>query len=627
MRIPRRLAVGLFVLALVAGACSPGPTAAPGSPSVGVPSPGAGASAPGASGGAGASAGAACVPAVPAASRDWNDRVWYEVFVRSFADGNGDGIGDLRGLTAKLDYLNDGDPATTTDLGITGIWLMPIMEAASYHGYDVIDYRKVEQDYGTSAHFKAFLAAAHERGIKVILDLVMNHTSDRNPWFEDSVTPGSAHDDWYVWSPTDPGYPGPTGQTVWHALGERWYYGVFSGAMPDLNLRNPAVTAELESVAAYWLDQGVDGFRLDAIPYLVENGRKQLSTPETLGWLTGLKAAVRAVNPDAMLIGEVWAGSSVAGRYVPGSVDLTFDFDLAAATVAAVQNGQPAPLASALQETVRFWPANQEGTFLTNHDQPRVMSQLNGSVDEARLAALLLMTEPGVPFVYYGEELGLTGTKPDERIRTPMPWTGALPGGGFTTATPWEPLASSAPTTNVAAEAADPDSLLATYRELIRLHGSDTTLRAGATVPVAATGPVVAWLRVTANRTLLVVANASAAAVGDYALSLDAGPLCGAGPGAASIVASVNAGATGAGGTTGAAGPDIGRWLCGLSASGDAACPRRVRDRPRDPVNGDDPGRPAGVAAEERGRRARTAPRALAPRALGVPAGARDASP
>lgn len=520
---------------LVTACASTTPTGSPGSP-------GPSASSAAASASTSPAPGPACATAATPASRDWNDRVWYEVFVRSFADGNGDGIGDLRGLTAKLDYLNDGNPATTTDLGVTGIWLMPIMEAASYHGYDVIDYRKVEQEYGTSADFRALVAAAHARGIKVILDLVMNHTSDQNPWFKDAVTAGSAHDDWYVWSATDPGYLGPSGQTVWHPLDGRWYYGVFSDAMPDLNLRNPAVTAELEGVAAYWLGQGADGFRLDAIPYLVEDGKKQLSTPETLAWLAGFKAAVDKVDPDAMLIGEAWAGSSVAGRYVPGSVDLTFDFDLAAATVAAVQTGQPAPLSSALQETVQAWPANQEGTFLTNHDQARVMSQLNGKVDEARLAALLLMTEPGVPFVYYGEELGLAGTKPDEQIRTPMPWTPALPGGGFTTGTPWEPLAAGSAAANVATEQAAPNSLLATYKALIRLHGDEAALRDGITVPVAATGPVVAWLRVTADRALLVVANASGTAVGDYALSLDTGPLCATGPGAAQVVAGVNTG-------------------------------------------------------------------------------------
>jgi alpha-amylase len=142
--------------------------------------------------------GSACTTAVTPESKDWNDRVWYEVFVRSFADGNGDGIGDLKGLTAKLDYLNDGDPSTTTDLGVGGLWLMPIAESPSYHGYDVTNYRAVEPDYGTAEDLRAFLDAAHERGIKVIVDLVLNHSSIDHPWFKDARTPGSEHDDWYV---------------------------------------------------------------------------------------------------------------------------------------------------------------------------------------------------------------------------------------------------------------------------------------------------------------------------------------------------------------------------------------------------------------------------------------------
>jgi glycosidase len=473
----------------------------------------------------------------------WNDGVWYEAFVRSFADSNGDGVGDLRGLTARLDYLNDGNPQTTTDLGVSGIWLMPIFDAASYHGYDVIDYRKIDPAYGSAADFAAFLAAAHQRGVKVILDLVMNHTSDQNPWFKASASGDPTYADWYIWSDTDPGYPGPQGQTVWHPLNGRYYYGVFGAGMPDLNLRNPAVTAEVKAIAKYWLDQGVDGFRLDAIPYLIEDGQKQFSTPDTLAWLRDFQASVEADKPGAMTIGEVWADSSIAARYVPDAADLTFDFDLAGATVASVQTGQPSTLASAIGQTVTSWPANQEGTFLTNHDQERVMSQLGGRADEAKLAAFLLLTEPGVPWIYYGEELGVTGSKPDEQIRTPMPWTQDPKRGGFTTGKPWEPLAAGTTMANVASESADSSSLLNEYRSLVRLHDEQGPLHGGGTIPVAATGSVVAWLRTTAQDVQLVVANTSAAAASDYALTLEAGPLCGPG-GAPATIAAVNMDAT-----------------------------------------------------------------------------------
>ena len=212
---------------------------------------------------------AAC--ATPTELPWWADRVFYEVFVRSFQDSDGNGIGDLKGLISKLDYLNDGDPATTDDLGVTGIWLMPVAESPSYHGYDVTDYDTVERDYGTNEDMKALVAAAHERGIAVITDLVLNHTSVEHPWFVDSLTPGSAKAGWYRWSDTDPGISRSDGTPVWHEKDGRWYYGYFWEGMPDLDLTNPDVTKELERVADTWLtDIGVDGFRLDAIRYYLE---------------------------------------------------------------------------------------------------------------------------------------------------------------------------------------------------------------------------------------------------------------------------------------------------------------------------------------------------------------------
>ena len=174
----------------------------------------------------------------------WNDRVFYEVFVRSFKDSDEDGIGDFRGLTASLDYLNDGDPSSTDDLGITGIWLMPIFPSPSYHGYDVVDYRSINPDYGTMEDFDAFLDAAHQRGIAVIIDLVINHTGVDHPWFQASRAGDPEYADWYLWSDTDPATTGPWGQQVWHQADGRHYFGLFWRGMPDLNLDLPAVTAK-----------------------------------------------------------------------------------------------------------------------------------------------------------------------------------------------------------------------------------------------------------------------------------------------------------------------------------------------------------------------------------------------
>jgi alpha-amylase len=507
------------MLAGVVAACSPAPSTAPsGSPAA---SQGAVATAPG------------CQPlAVPNSSGSgvpWADRTWYEVFVRSFSDSDGDGIGDLAGLTAKLDYLNDGDPNTTTDLGIGGIWLMPVAEAVSYHGYDVTDYTAVEHDYGDAAALRAFVEAAHQRGIEVIVDFVINHTSSQHPWFRDALA-GGPHRDWYVWSPTDPGWPPVAGPNPWHRTDAGdYYYGAFSEEMPDLNLRNSEVTAEIKRIAGVWLDDfGIDGFRIDAGRHLIEDdGAHQANTPETLAWLADFAATIHAAHPNTLLLPEVYDISKAAGAYVPASADLTFDFGLAAAIVSGVQGRRTPPIETALSETITSWPANREASFLTNHDQNRTMSALFGDVPSAKLAAFMLLTSPGVPFVYYGEEIGMQGRKPDEQIRTPMQWTADGPAGGFSTAKPWEPLAEDWQTVNVAGQTGDPASLLSAYREDIAFRVAHPALVEGGTLLVKGSAPgVIGWLRATAGETLLVVVNLGSAAVSDYSLQLEAGPHC-----------------------------------------------------------------------------------------------------
>jgi alpha-amylase len=515
----------IVVASLVATACSPAPTPSPAPrtlPPSGTPLPSqvATATAP------------PCLPAgpeAPALVPWWQDGVFYEVFVRSFADANGDGIGDLDGLTAHLDYLNDGDPSTTTDLGVDALWLMPVAEAASYHGYDVIDYRKVERDYGTSTAFRRLVTAAHQRGIRVIVDLVVNHTSNRNPWFVDALAGGS-HRDWYIWSDSDPGWPGPVGGNPWHPSDAGFYYGVFSDRMPDLNLANPAVTSEIDSIARFWLtDMGVDGFRMDAVPYLVEDGRgAQINTPETYAWLAAFRDTVHATKADAMDVGEVWQSRAISSKYVAdGSLDMAFDFGIGPAILTAVQAGDATTLVVNEAEVADRYARGTAGTFLTNHDQVRAMSVLKGDVAAAKQAAAVLLTGPGVPFLYYGEELGLTGEKPDEQIRRPFPWTAAAPGFGFTSGTPWEPFGDGAAFTNVATEASDPGSLLATYRELIRLREDHPALRDGDFVRVTtSSSSVAAGLRDGSGETLLVIENLRDVPAAGLSLALEGG-LCG----------------------------------------------------------------------------------------------------
>ncbi|MBM3695621.1 MAG: alpha-amylase [Actinobacteria bacterium] len=466
----------------------------------------------------------------------WSERVFYEIFVRSFKDADGDGIGDFRGLTASLDYLNDGDPATTTDLGITGIWLMPVFASPSYHGYDVTDYRAVNPDYGTMEDFRAFLAAAHDRGIAVLIDLVLNHTSDEHPWFEASAAGDPAYADWYLWREDSPGWRGPWNQQVWHRHEDRFYYALFWEKMPDLNLENPAVRDELYDVARYWLEEvGVDGFRIDAAKHLVERGPVQEDTVASRRWMADFTRFVHGVDPTALVLGEVWSPTAVTARYVPGPLDLVFDFDFGREGLsAALQTGLAGPLIDVLEELAGSYRPGRAATFLTNHDMTRVWTAVAaGAPPESvapivRLCATVLLTAPGTPFLYYGEEVGLAGDKPDERIRTPMPWTGEGPGVGFTSGTPWEEADSGYTERNVAVQDGDPESLLNLYRRLIHFRNGSPALRFGdlTTVETGNEG-VAAYLRSAGDDHVLVVVNLTGGAVADYLLAVDGDALRG----------------------------------------------------------------------------------------------------
>jgi alpha-amylase len=459
----------------------------------------------------------------------WNDRVWYEIFVRSFRDSNGDGVGDFQGLTDSLDYLNDGDPETTDDLGITGIWLMPISPSPSYHGYDVIDYRGINPEYGTMEDFQAFMAAAHERGITVIVDLVVNHSGVDHPWFVASrQDPDGEFGDWYRWRDEDPNLRGPEGGVVWHQADDRYYYGVFWSGMPDLNYDTPAVTEEMYDIARFWLeDLNVDGFRLDAIKYIVEDDNVLENSIPTEEWLAGFHDHVESVDPDTLLVGEAWTSTNLASNYVDEAVDIVFEFDLAIAILRGASFGISSSIHSQMETVLESYPPGQYATFLTNHDQNRVINQLNGDYDSARVAASVYMTLPGVPFIYYGEEIGMTGTKPDPEIRTPMQWGGPEPGIGFTVALPWSPVNPDwADGITVADQTDDPDSLLSHYRNLVHLRNATPALRYGDYTPIdAGPGNVFAALRQTEDQAVLVVVNLRDRLVDDYGMVLEASGL------------------------------------------------------------------------------------------------------
>ncbi len=411
----------------------------------------------------------------------WNDRVFYEIFVRSFYDSDGDGIGDFKGLTQKIDYMNDGDPLTDSDLGITGIWLMPINPSPSYHGYDVTDYTAINPDYGTMEDFKEFLSAAHNRGIAVIIDFVMNHSSSQHPWFEASRSGDPFYRSFYRWSDTNPGYNGPWGQQVWHQSGGDYYYGLFWGGMPDLNYENQALKDSMFAYSDFWINEiGIDGFRQDAVLYIHEDGDTLKNTQKTLDFWQEFNLNMKSNNPDAFNVGEAWEPTDIVLKYISNDrMDYAFEFDLANAILFSVNTGDAGPLTGQMEKVYNVYPTLQYGTFLTNHDQNRVMNVLGEDVEKNKIAAAIYLTLPGIPYLYYGEEIGQLGTKPDEDIRRPLQWNDDISAGFSTDPSPWRAPYSDFPTKNIEAQQQDPSSLWTAYRDLIQLRNQYPELRTG----------------------------------------------------------------------------------------------------------------------------------------------------
>ena len=453
-----------------------------------------------------ASAGKRRAAAPPA---QWNHEwargaVFYEIFVRSFADSDGDGIGDFNGMTAKLDYL-DG-------LGIDGIWLMPMFESTSYHGYDTTDYDHVERDYGTEADFQRFLEEAHKRDIRVIVDLVLNHTSVEHPWFVESASSTtSPKRGWYVWSATDPGWKQPWGgnDPSWHFRNGAWYYGAFWSGMPDVNYENAEAKAEMFRITRHWLTRGVDGYRLDATRYLVETGpgeTGQADTPGTYRVLQELSRDVRNLKPEAVLVAENTVDTATMATYFD-SMPMNFNFPLAGAIVEGVKNGSSTGIQKVFADMQRLYPRGIiDAPFLTNHDHTRVATVLGRHSAKLRSAAAILLTLPGMPFVYYGEEVGMQNgpASNDEAKRTPMPWT---PSGGFTTGTPWHAYAPGLAAENVASQTNDPGSLLSHYRKWIAARKGSAALSKGDLRPLATDAQVLAFVREAGDERVLVVHN------------------------------------------------------------------------------------------------------------------------
>lgn len=366
---------------------------------------------------------------------DDKNRNFYEIFVASFCDSDGDGMGDIQGIISKLDYLNDGDDTTDTDLGINGIWLMPICPSASYHKYDVIDYCAIDEAYGTLDDFKQLIEECDKRGIKVIVDLVMNHSSIANDWFKQAKNylqelpadkePDASeckYVDYYTFVKGE-----QSGNYYQAGTSDYYYEGVFSQQMPDLNLGNPDVRKEFEDIAKFWLDLGVAGFRLDAAKEFYSGDTEK--NVEVLKWFNDY---VKSVNPEAYIVGETWCADYA--RYVESGMDSAFDFSYSSfdGNICLVTQGVDPSynglyFATALkntQETLAGYSKDAiSASFIGNHDLNRAAHYLAFDENKIKFAHGLLGIMNGCTYIYYGDEIGIGGTGADENKRSPMIWS------------------------------------------------------------------------------------------------------------------------------------------------------------------------------------------------------------
>ena len=429
-----------------------------------------------------------------ALTRDDFCRTTYEVFVYSFCDSDGDGIGDLPGLISKLDYINDGDPAGGEDLGMTGLWLMPVFPSNTYHKYDATDFVGIDPSYGTLEDMDALIAACHERGMTVILDLAVNHTSTAHPWFQEaagylrSLPPGRdavKEECPYVWyyqfarEQYDGYVPLPDSE---------WFYEArFWSEMPDLNLTTGEVRQELKNVIDFWLDRGVDGFRLDAVTsYYTDNPEAGI---EFTRWLTQTS---KEKNPSAYIVGEAWADQNTYAQYYRSGIDSLFDFAFAGrdGIISRTVNGAGdlRYFAEAMAQEEGLYaslnPSYVNAPFYSNHDMDRGTEYYaGGDAAKVKIAEVLNLLMPGNAFIYYGEELGMKGAGRDENRRAPMYWSDDPQAAGMC-AGPAGMDEIRMEYGSLEKQASDPDSIFSYVREAVRIRESLPVIARGRTVRI-----------------------------------------------------------------------------------------------------------------------------------------------
>jgi len=488
-------------------------------------------------------------PATGSASgKWWKETVFYQIYMPSFQDSDGNGISDFKGMTDRLDYLKS--------LGIKGIWLTPFLRSPGVdNGYDVADYYQVDSMYGTNTGFSDFLKEAHQRGIKVIMDMVVNHTSTECRWFQESVkSRDNPYRDYYIWRDKPNNWESFFGGSAWEfePLTKQYYYHKFDVRMADLNWTNPAVVQEIQEVLRYWLDLGVDGFRMDVINFLTTGGIGP-DNPVNKGKQdhrydieqSGIKEAIRLIRStleeydDRFIVGEIGSDKTeILRQYqAPDLMDVVFNFNFGSIPEFSVER-----IFNELQTMEQQMPGYPT-LFFGSHDMPRLMDRLaGGNTERARAMAALMLTAKGVPFIYYGEEIGMQnieavnhgeivdiqgithynlalkeGKSPAEALtegnlhnrdksRSPMQWTAGI-NAGFSSGKPWIKIQENFRMVNVQQSLLQDNSLLNTYKKLIKLRNSEPILQYGGYEKLEMTGEMIGFTRILKSEKITVIVN------------------------------------------------------------------------------------------------------------------------
>jgi len=428
---------------------------------------------------------------------DDNYRNYYEVFLYSYCDSNGDGIGDINGLISKLDYIND--------MGFNGIWLMPVMQSTTYHKYDVIDYYTVDKEYGTNEDFINLADECHKRGIKLIIDMVINHTSVQNEWFKSacqSLKHENCGQEQCIYKDLCPQHnpycsyynftdEKPTSNDWYSVSGTDYYYeGIFWDQMPDLNLDNEQVWNELEKIASYWLiDMKCDGFRLDAAKEYFSG-----DTDKNVAVLKRFYDYCKSIKSDCYNVAEVWDSFTLYTKYYDSGIDSVFGFTLAQEDGKIVKtlnssgpNNSAKSFAEAQALISKVIHSNNKNAidapFLTNHDTARAAGYFSGDSDKIKMAAGMILTMQGSPFVYYGEEIGMSGSGKHENIRAPMLWSNENSNG--MTNGPKDAVIQPSAFEAVDKQLDDPASILNYYKRALRIRNENPEIARGSVTEIA----------------------------------------------------------------------------------------------------------------------------------------------